>query len=41
MTRGTVRRVTDVIAHRGASRLAPENTIEAFELAVERRRRWR
>jgi glycerophosphoryl diester phosphodiesterase len=34
MTRGTVRRVTDVIAHRGASRLATENTIEAFELAV-------
>jgi glycerophosphoryl diester phosphodiesterase len=26
--------VTDVIAHRGASRLARENTIEAFELAV-------
>ena len=26
--------MTDVIAHRGASRLAPENTIEAFELAV-------
>jgi glycerophosphoryl diester phosphodiesterase len=35
MTRATVRRVTDVIAHRGASRLAPENTIEAFERAVE------
>lgn len=34
MTRGTLRRVTDVIAHRGASRLARENTIEAFELAV-------
>lgn len=34
MTRGTVPRVTDVIAHRGASKLAPENTIEAFELAV-------
>src|SRR5829696_1798694 len=34
MTRGTVRRVTDVIAHRGASRLAPENMIEAFEVAV-------
>jgi glycerophosphoryl diester phosphodiesterase len=26
--------VTDVIAHRGASRLAPENTVEAFRLAV-------
>ena len=26
--------MTDVIAHRGASRLARENTIEAFELAV-------
>jgi glycerophosphoryl diester phosphodiesterase len=26
--------VTNVIAHRGASRLARENTIEAFELAV-------
>ena len=35
MTRATVRRVTDVIAHRGASRLARENTIEAFERAVE------
>ena len=35
MTRGTVRGVTDVIAHRGASRLARENTIEAFERAVE------
>ena len=34
MTRATVPRVTDVIAHRGASKLAPENTIEAFELAV-------
>ena len=34
MTRGTVRRVTDVIAHRGVSRLTQENTIEAFELAV-------
>jgi glycerophosphoryl diester phosphodiesterase len=29
-----VRRVTDVIAHRGASRLAPENTLTAFEMAV-------
>lgn len=27
--------MTDVIAHRGASRLARENTIEAFELAVK------
>lgn len=27
--------VTDVIAHRGASRLAPENTVEAFARAVE------
>jgi glycerophosphoryl diester phosphodiesterase len=27
--------VTDVIAHRGASKLARENTIEAFELAVQ------
>ena len=35
MTRGTVRGVTDVIAHRGASKLAQENTIEAFERAVE------
>lgn len=26
--------MTDVIAHRGASRLATENTIEAFDLAV-------
>jgi glycerophosphoryl diester phosphodiesterase len=26
--------VTEVIAHRGASRLAAENTVEAFELAV-------
>jgi glycerophosphoryl diester phosphodiesterase len=35
MTRGTVRGVTDVIAHRGASKLAKENTIEAFQRAVD------
>lgn len=34
MTRATLRSVTDVIAHRGASKLARENTIEAFETAV-------
>jgi glycerophosphoryl diester phosphodiesterase len=34
VTRGTVRLVTEVIAHRGASRLAPENTIAAFEMAA-------
>jgi glycerophosphoryl diester phosphodiesterase len=34
MTRGTVPPVTEVIAHRGASRLAPENTVEAFQRAV-------
>jgi glycerophosphoryl diester phosphodiesterase len=34
MTRGTVRRVVDVIAHRGASRLARENTVAAFEMAA-------
>jgi len=34
MTRGTVRRVVEVIAHRGASRLAQENTVAAFEMAA-------
>jgi len=29
-----VRRVTEVIAHRGASRLAQENTVAAFEMAA-------
>jgi glycerophosphoryl diester phosphodiesterase len=34
VTRGTLRRVTEVIAHRGASRLAKENTLAAFEMAA-------
>ena len=34
VTRGTLPRVTEVIAHRGASRLAPENTLAAFEMAA-------
>jgi glycerophosphoryl diester phosphodiesterase len=34
MTRGTVRCVVEVIAHRGASRLAQENTVAAFEMAA-------
>ncbi|NLN92825.1 MAG: hypothetical protein GX130_05890 [Candidatus Hydrogenedens sp.] len=32
--------VIDVIAHRGSSRDAPENTLAAFELAVEQRADW-
>lgn len=32
--------VVDVIAHRGSSHDAPENTLEAFELAVEQRADW-
>ena len=27
--------MTDVVAHRGACRMAHENTVEAFRLAVE------
>jgi glycerophosphoryl diester phosphodiesterase len=34
VTRATVPRVTEVIAHRGASRLALENTVAAFEMAA-------
>jgi glycerophosphoryl diester phosphodiesterase len=34
VTRGTLRVVTEVIAHRGASRLALENTVAAFEMAA-------
>ena len=30
----------DVIAHRGASAYAPENTLAAFELAVEQQADW-
>lgn len=32
--------VIDVIAHRGSSHDAPENTLEAFELSIEQRADW-
>ncbi len=37
---GAPRGEIDVIAHRGASAYAPENTLSAFELAVEQAAHW-
>lgn len=37
---GTPEGMVDVIAHRGASAYAPENTLAAFELAVEQGAHW-